>query len=84
MSVTATGHAESPSQAVVEAVAEREGVDPTDLTVPLYDAVDPEALDAVVQEALKYDDPSFRIEFRYYGYTISVSADGSVEVSETA
>lgn len=82
MSVTAIRQPESLSESVIEAVADREGVDPMDLTAPLYDAVDPEALDAMVQDDAKYNESSLRIEFQYYGYTISVSADGSVQVSD--
>lgn len=82
MSVTAIRQPESLSESVIEAVADREGVDPMDLTAPLYDAVDPEALDAMVQNDAKYNESSLRIEFQYYGYTISVSADGSVQVSD--
>lgn len=74
--------AESPSQTVVEAVANREGVDAMELTVPLYDAIDPEALDAIVQGDQTDDASSLRIEFSYYGYAVSVAADGSVQVED--
>jgi hypothetical protein len=63
----------SPATAVVEAVADHEGVAPTDLP-PLADAVDPESLDAVVDDG--------RLSFEYCGYDVTVHADGSVSLGE--
>lgn len=76
VSVAARYHAEdgSPATAVVEAVADREGVAPTDLP-PLAEAVDPEALDAVVGEGR-------RLAFEYVGYNVTAHPDGSVSVGE--
>jgi hypothetical protein len=62
-------------EAVVTAVADAEGVDPTELTQPLYDAVDPEALDTVFRRSDGW------ITFEYYGYVITVDAGGTVELS---
>lgn len=67
----------SPTTAVVEAVAAREGVAETELP-PLADAVDPDALDAVVHE----DDDRGRLSFEYHGYAVTVHADGSVTLGE--
>ena len=63
----------SPATAVVEAVAAREDVAPTDLP-PLADAVDPGALDAVGDGG--------RLSFEYCGYAVTVHADGSVSLGE--
>lgn len=63
------------SQVVVEAVASAEGVDPLDLEVPLYDAVDPDALDALFRSGATVDG---RVEFEYHGYEVTVTGDGHV------
>lgn len=62
---------------VVRAVARAEGVQPIDLSPPLYDAIDPEALcDAVGQ----MDEGS--ITFEYHGWTVEVAADERVTLGE--
>jgi hypothetical protein len=60
------------SEVVLEAVAAVERTDPIDLTPPLYTAVDPEALDAVVA----FLDRSGRIEFDYRGHRVTVDCFG--------
>lgn len=70
-----------PSVAVVEAVASREGIDPTEFDVPLFDAINPEALDKLVGGAPERQNP-LQIEFTYYGYDVVVTSDGSVRVSD--
>lgn len=77
---------ESPtalSQLVVEAVAEREDVGPIELD-PLYDAVDPDALDAIFQMQLRPSNnaPTGEIHFEYHGYTVRVTAAGRVDLRE--
>lgn len=68
---------------IVERIAAREGVDPVDLDVQLYDAIDADALDALTNGA---DDrrphPNLLIEFTYHGYTITVDGTGSVTIDE--
>lgn len=66
----------SVCQAVVELVAEAEGLDPTELVPPLYDVVDTEAL-----ESLFADDGTVgKVVFNYTGYEVSVFSDGYVSV----
>lgn len=69
---------ESPSNLVVESIAREEDVDPLNLEVPLYEAIDPDALDALFQS----DDDAFsgRITFEYYGYEVTVSDAGHVSL----
>ena len=77
----------SPSFAVIEAIAEREGVDATEIEPPQYDALydvcNPEALDALFADR---EDGSARgvgqIAFRFCGYDVTVTSDGDVTVSE--
>lgn len=63
---------------IVERVADREGVDPTDLE-PLYDVVDPEALETLVDGAC---DGTIEVEFSYYGYEIVVDGNGTVSIDD--
>jgi hypothetical protein len=79
MSTHATpfGRDAETSERILAAVAAREGVDPMDLTVPLYDAIDVDALDKLTASQTVTD-----ITFTYYGYEISVDSDGAVEISD--
>ncbi len=78
---------QSVSFDVIEAVAEREGVDPLDLEPPeydaLYDVINPEALDALFATRENGQErPTGRIEFPFCGYHVVVTSDGEVEVSD--
>lgn len=68
------------SSAVVHAVADAEGADPLDLT-PLYDAVDPDALDSLFASLTGEGAASIdEVSFEYEGYDVTVTADGSVSL----
>lgn len=72
---------ERASYRVVEAVATREGVDPTELRPRLSDVVDPEALDRLFSDGRgTREAPTGRVEFRYCGYDVTVFCDGRVDV----
>lgn len=72
------------SSAVIEAIAEHKSVDPVDLDQPLYDVVDPDALDAFFAESAGSADPAGRrVEFAYDGCTVRVSGDGTIDVAST-
>lgn len=64
-----------PSTAVVDEIASAEDVSPPNVPVPLYDSVDPDALDALVSSA---DDVS--VTFSYFGYQVTVDGDGDVSL----
>lgn len=66
--------ADDPSVAVVMVVAAREDADPTELSPPLNDVVDPDALDAVLDGA----DADTAVSFTYQGYEVEVRGDGRV------
>ena len=79
----------SPSRTVVEAVAEAEDIPPEELRPPTYESlhavVDPEALDALF--ATRSDGtprPAGEVSFPFCGYAVTVEADGTVTVDETA
>jgi len=82
MSGKSVGRSAAVSAAVVEAVASSEGVDPVSLTTPLYDGIDPESLDRLV-DSIDAERPNEAVvRFSYAGYTVAVTADGSVTLSE--
>jgi len=68
---------------VVEKVAEREGVDPTELHPPLHTVIDTEALDSLFQSTPSTDRTTGTVEFRYRGYKVQLSSSGEVEIGET-
>lgn len=70
---------EQLSEAIIRAIAATEGIDPTALDTPLYEAIDPDALDDLVQLRRAGGAPSpVRVQFSYYGYEIHVHGDGKL------
>lgn len=70
------------SERVVATVADVTDTAPVDLTPPLFSAVDPEALDAVVGSlGGESGGPTGRVEFTYCGCDVTVRADGRVIVA---
>lgn len=73
-----------PSKRVIESIAAEENVEPTELGPPLYETVDLEALDKLVESASTGPTgSSCLVEFVYMGYSISVSTAGDVELKDT-
>lgn len=71
----------SLSIAVVEAIAERAGVEPLELDRPLYDAIDPGALEnlfPVDGEGRPATDG--HVTFSYGEYTVRVGSDRRIQV----
>jgi hypothetical protein len=73
---------ERPSTAAVSVVAALSGEEPTEMA-PLYEWIDPDALDRLF--AAEGDDPpeSLEISFRYRTYDVTVRGDGVVAVRVT-
>lgn len=69
--------ADGVSTAVASATAALAGTSPVRLD-PLYETIDPDALEAFVRSA----DGSASLEFDYHGYRVVVSGDGNVVVSQ--
>lgn len=69
-----------PSMQVLETIAEAEGTDPEQLT-PLYSAIDPDALDALIDVRGTSQTGVDRVVFSYEGYTVTVTGDGRVDVA---
>jgi hypothetical protein len=67
---------ETVSDTVVRALADSKGVDPTRLDVPLYDVVDPDALDALFVSG-----GGCRVAFSYADRRVVVDGAGTVHVT---
>lgn len=65
------------SRAVLEAVGERESVELPSLETPLYDSIDPDALDSLFRSGV-----DGKISFSYLGYDVTVTSGGRVHVDE--
>lgn len=72
-----------PSMQVIEAVASEERSRPEELS-PLYAAIDPDALDALLDSVGNSGNGVIRVEFTYEGYLVTVSGDGRVDVSSVS
>ena len=73
------------TERVVQRVADAEGIEPSELEEPLYDVIDPEALErlfAAPEDGQSRDRGVVR--FPYHGYEVTVRADGDVSVRELA
>jgi len=69
---------------ILGAVAEAEGVSPTELRSPLYRSIDVESLEAVLFGHPGETEGGQRggtVEFDYTGHHVTVTAEGKIEVS---
>lgn len=72
------GPPRSVAEMVIEMISEAEGESPTEITPPLYDVVDPEALDAVTESI----GPKGTVAFEYCGHEVRVGGDGDVSIDD--
>lgn len=72
-------HNDSISLRVIEALSDATGTEADELE-PLYNVVDPEALDQLFQPA---SDADVRVEFEYDGLLVEVRSNGTVTVDGT-
>lgn len=70
--------ADTVHEQVIRSVAEARDVTPLELPTPLFDVVDPDCLDRLVDSGA--DD--LRVTFTYHGCEVTVRGDGSVTVSD--
>ena len=68
----------SISERILDAVGRREGSHPLEFDRPLYDAIDPDALDALFRSGTE----DVTVEFAYLGYRIVVKGDGEIDVRD--
>ncbi|WP_306054512.1 HalOD1 output domain-containing protein [Natronococcus wangiae] len=69
------------SEVVVTAVGTVTGSDPVNLE-PLYDAIEPDALDSLCDHAGRKRTETHRLRFSYAGFDVDVRTDGRVRVLE--
>ncbi|WP_328821228.1 HalOD1 output domain-containing protein [Natronorubrum halalkaliphilum] len=71
---------ESLSIRVVREVAAHDGVDPAELSPPLFHSLDPTALDSLFESTTNGGPRTGRVTFTYDEKRISVDSDGTVEI----
>jgi hypothetical protein len=74
---------ETVSEGVISAVAQKEGVAEHSLTPPLYEVIDPDALDALYDHQTRKQEPFPTVKFRYNGYNVIVNAPEEIEVQKS-
>lgn len=79
---SATAVSNDVSRTVVEAVAEAKGIDPLELTPPLYEVIDPDALDQVFAASQTNGRMNGQVTFSYNEYEVTVCGDGYISVKE--
>ena len=70
---------EPASEAVVAAVAAVSGAPTVDLE-PLYEVLDPDALDSLIEHARRTDAGTHELQFAYAGYDVGVRSDGRIQL----
>ena len=73
---TATASADNVINDVITTVAEEKDVDPLELTPPLYEVIDPDALESLFGN----DRTLGKLIFNYSGCEVSVFSDGYISV----
>lgn len=66
---------------VMEALSAQANVDPLELR-PLYEVVDPDALDALFRGTSDGRSAPTTVRFEYEGYTVAVRGDGEIQISD--
>ncbi|WP_158057915.1 HalOD1 output domain-containing protein [Halorussus halophilus] len=79
MSPSSPTSSQKLSTAVIEAVAKRMDVAPTELPERLLDVIDPDSLDSLFASGNPADGT---VTFTYCGYSVTVTADGDVTLEE--
>jgi len=65
------------AEKIIDLISDAEGEAPTELAPPLYDAIDPEALDDLTESM----DPEGTIAFEYCGHEVRVDGNGKVSIA---
>lgn len=76
-----TTEPKTPTNAVVETVAERTGRSVSDLP-PIYDVIDGDALNQLLAAA-RENDATVTVQFTYAGFRVLVTESGAVRLSPT-
>jgi len=74
---------QTATEAVLEAVADQVDIDVLDLAIPLYDAIDPDALESFYEAAKdSFGTDTTSVSFTYYGYNVQVTGTGDVVLTK--
>lgn len=72
------------SRVIFESIAAVEGIEPAELSPPLYDVIEPEALDELFRTS-KHMTPSCGwVVFEYLDYEVTAHSTGYVEVQRVS
>ena len=71
-------HANELPLMIAERIAEREDLTSIDLHPPLYESIDTDALESLLESS----DGAVSVSFTYQGYTVHVDGTGSVRLSD--
>ena len=75
----------SASRRVLNVVAEAEGTQPSNLEPPLYEVIDPKAIDQLIQSGSNRGPASApHVEFTYLEYRIRITDSGEITLTETS
>lgn len=69
------------STRVLEAVAEANGTSPIELSPPLYEVIDPDALNALFRSGRR-SESDLEVTFEYQGLEVTVADDGCIGVDK--
>lgn len=75
-------HKELMSFRVVEKIANREGVPSSELSPPIYEVIDTDALDSLYGST-RTSRVQPTLEFTYKGYFVRIDSTGQIHVNET-
>ena len=70
----------NPTQKVIRRIAEAEEVSPEELSPPLFEVIDPDALDQLFGNTMTAGRMEGKVIFTYSGYEVTVSGDGHVAI----
>lgn len=73
---------QSLNEKILLTVAEAEGVDPLDLSSPLYDVVDPEALECLFADENRAVEHDLTVSFEYLGWQVTIHDGGDVTLTK--
>lgn len=74
------GLEDRPSEKVVKAIAAAESIDATDIREPLFEVINPEALNSLFVDS---ECDAGRVAFDYRGYRVVVTHTGTIELDAT-
>ncbi|WP_255195378.1 HalOD1 output domain-containing protein [Halorarius litoreus] len=69
------------SARVVSTVAERKGVAGEALP-PLYESIDPDALEAIFEHETTNPDSKLQVRFSYAGYLVTIRESGAISLED--